>query len=256
MASHGSFYAKGCLTLFIAGMGGCAASSQHAVPKPLDRLQTAYDQGRLEFQTELAQGRPTVEIYGDEGATPGFDEETGLPQVVVPKDDMNPTLAGRVSGHNDALREYIEQSGLPAASRKKWEGEILHPGRYFNDQMRGESPLRLATDAPRVASPDGRFILLLRETTPDTRPAAATPPQLILFTPMAQQAVPLPTTLSEQRDVSFFWGPSGSDTAVFRLAPPDGAGGPVFSTLDLRTGQWLHTEPPISGSDALSRSAG
>ncbi len=228
---------------------GCAGLPSEPVPTPLEQYQQAYDQGRAKFTQELAEGDANVEVLGGDSAV-GFDEESGLPQVFVNADVMDKLTAGRVAGHNDALHEYIDQYGLPANSRKKWEKDLLHLSDYFQRRSREQTPAHLVSGAGHEVSPDGRFTLMLRETSADSRPSSPGP-ELILVRQSDERAVALPAGVGDRPDTSMVWGPDGSDTAIFQFKPAVGA--KLLAVLDLRSGRWLLTEL-ASAPERLTRS--
>ena len=192
------------------------------------------------------RGEPRVEVYPSE-SDGGIDRETGLPVVVVRSDESDMAATGRVSGHNDALREYIEKNGPIPGSRKKWEADLLHLADSFNRSLRTEKPVSLTGGGGPANSAGGKYTILLREASASSQPSLATH-DIVLFGPAGQMGVSLPAGVDPSANVVFFWGPAGSDTAIFRFKASD----PTFAALDLRSGQWLSVQPPAT-ADRLTR---
>src|SRR5262249_32861850 len=112
---------------------------------------------------------------GDQLGIPAvqLDRETGLPYEYVAGCMIDDQTRGRIDGHNGAIRERIEVSGLPSGSFKPWEGLLFDFDRHFANPGEG-GPQRLVPDGPGVTSPDGATTLRLRPVTKSRRAALQT----------------------------------------------------------------------------------
>ena len=115
----------------------CWAVAQEPVGvliKPGADYQKGYHAGRAEADEQLIAGKATLYTYGlrrhDE--IEFLDRETGLPFEPVAGCVVNETIHGRAAGHNDRIREFIAERGLPRNSFKRWEKDLFDLKGYYD----------------------------------------------------------------------------------------------------------------------------
>jgi hypothetical protein len=112
-------------------------------------FEAAYKRGEAEADKEWEAGKATLFMCGlpwEFGSL--LDEETGLPLKPITGCVVDGETLGRVSGHNQRIRQFIAKGGVPKNTFKGWEKELLDLKNYFRRLIKTQEPFhrRLGTE--------------------------------------------------------------------------------------------------------------
>lgn len=196
-----------------------------------------------------------LHTFGDGAYICGMDTDTGLP-VRLCGDIVDMKLSREVRGHNQGVRDFIQQYGLPWNSRLPWIKEIQKPGTYFSDRRQKAKWFRLILNGAAAQSDDKATLISLRSlggiSTAVLRVSSTKYWSRMQHSRSAQVAEPASLPVPSQpcaeqpviRDIRLWihdraqecdllWGPEGSELVFFRF------GSKSFGVLDLPLGEWL-----------------
>lgn len=203
-----------------------------------NEYQAAYAVGEAEAEKQLKEGKATLYRWGTLGHPDEFlDRKTGLPWVRIAAfgDDE---IDGRTVGHNDRIRKYIKEVGLPSNSFKRWEKELFDLKGYFESRSKTEKPHRLILGGSAVNSSDGKYRIRLLRTDVHVHKFTLANELCVIVSVDGVDHKALITLY--KGDMDFFWGPRESGFAVIRVKKNNGA---AYMALDLKRGKWLRGEP-------------
>ena len=199
--------------------------------------RAAYTQGRAEADRELKNEAATIYSYGLMNFCQNLDRETGLPYCGLGC-KIDDEILGRVYGHNDRIREYIKDHGVPKNSFKQWEKGLFGLEDYFKSRRKHEKAETPRADGPALKSPDGTCTIKLvaKSYTSDGKAVKRLSLEL-----SSDGRKPKEVSLLADADAKteLFWGPKGSGWAVVAV---EGARHDWFMAIDLRRASRLPCE--------------
>jgi hypothetical protein len=217
--------------IFLSLTAGCA--HEPTVQEVHQKQEAAADRGRAKFSDELVAGNVAWYVTNS-GALTGFNRQTGLPEQLIGATTDEPMIDDFVKAHNDAILNYITQSGPIPGSFKGYVNQLDHQAIYFDThQSDGVQTLKLGGES--LHSPDGAYALSLRASGATLAQITTAGSQLVITGPGGEHQSPAPSgTAGGTADVLF--APAGSNLAFTRWP---GSGQPIYAALDLRNGRWL-----------------
>ncbi|MFI5458550.1 MAG: hypothetical protein ACHRXM_24215 [Isosphaerales bacterium] len=199
----------------------------------------AYKVGVAEADKELKEGKATIYAYGLREAQEFLNRKTGVPYKVIAGCEVNREILARAAGHNDRIRKYIEERGLPSNSFKRWDKELFDLKGYYETRTETERPHRLSAGGTGVKSSDGKYrIRLVKTQFRDDDDGSVSDYASVVVSVDGVDHEPL-HVLSYEGNVDFFCGPKDSGFAVIRCKGKDK---PAFMAVDLKRGRWLRQE--------------
>ena len=229
-------------TWFLAILCASAAGQElHAINN--EEYDAAYKTGATEADKELKAGEATLYVFGLRRGREFLDRETGLPCSMIAGCVVDSTICGRGAGHNDRIRKFIAERGLPSNSFRRWEKDLFDLGGYYLKRSKTENPFRLTVGAPAVESLDGGYTLRLVTMSRRFRDG----------TVWKYSSVVISVAGVEHKEVGFydseavdcFWGPRESGFLVIRCK---GEHELEFEALDLKRGKALRADSYTIGS--------
>jgi len=217
------------LKLLIAIVFGvCAAGCAHnTTPEEIQaQAQQASNNGKSRFYEELAQRNVVWYVSGGQ-PSPGFNAQTGLPEVMVSSLPANMQGPEFVKAHNDAILQYIQANASIPGSFLPWESDLFHQASFWARQG--------ALD-PQTLKPDSQVMSGDYTLTLQKAGGGQSAFQLVAQGPSGQTRAASPAGATEP-SVDVVFGPSGSDLLFTRW--PTGGGNPVYAAMNLRDGKWL-----------------
>jgi hypothetical protein len=223
----------------------CVFSSSILLLDPkTEEFKEYYMLGQAEADSEIAMGEATIYVYGFMSSYINLNKETGLPNRAIAGCVIDMSIRARSEGHNDRIRQYIEENGVPSYSRKKWERELYDLKAYFKERTKKENPNLLEINGSKITSSNNKYSLHLEDTS--NKDKTDFPFDFTIF--LKKNGKEFKTTYPYgsyiARKTEFFWGPNGSDVAFFRWSElsDNRLMNQVYGVLDLRNAGWLRVE--------------
>ncbi len=198
----------------------------------------SYNAGVAEADKELEEGTATIYAYGERHAPVNhIDWETGLPYESIAGCTVTERIKARANGHNDRIRRYVEERGLPRNSFKPWSKELSDLNGYYKTRARIEGVHRLSRDGPVVKSSDGKYAVRLVKARWKRLDGGFVDVSSVVVSVNGVDRKPFVTVgLMKRTHADLLWGPKGSGFAVIH---PGGDGESSSFAVDLNRGKWL-----------------
>jgi len=203
-------------------------------------LALDYKIGAAEADIELNEGTATVYAYGLRDLLEFLNRETGLPYQFVAGCVVNREIEARTAGHNDRIRKYIAERGLPRNSFKRWDKELFDLNGYYKARLGTETAQSLALGRSVVKSDDGKYTMRLVKGSirPDDG-SLRDVPSVVVSVEGVDRKPSMNLWGADEANVDLLWGPKDSGFAIIRFKRKYGTS---FRAVDLHTGKWLREE--------------
>jgi hypothetical protein len=196
-----------------------------------------YRTGVAEAEQQLEACQATIYVYGLRDLGEFLDRRTGLPLEPIAGCVVDNTILGRATGHNERIKKFILETGLPGNSFRKWEKELFDLKGYYEEQIRKQKPFRLTASGPPTKSADGKYTLYLDKTQHEERNGTVLDRLSILIMGTGNDRKRY--ELFHPGDVDCIWGPEGTAFAVIRMNTRNAA---TLEALDVERGKLLRLE--------------
>ncbi len=226
-----------CVTLLAIHCGTAAGQEASGVILTYTGdYEAGYKKGVAEADRELKAGKATFYTYGLRELGELLDRKTGLPYEPIAGCVVDDEIHGRADGHNERIREYIAEQGLPSNSFKRWENGLFNLKEYYEWQTKTEKPIRLTPDGSAVKSSDDMYSIRLGKRQ-RKRKDGTSEDELFIVIRVAE--VDHEALVWVKGNVDFFWGPKKSGFALIHC---DDDRGSSFTALDLKRRKMLRAE--------------
>jgi len=234
---------KTCLisVCLLAFPGGSVVSQEPDAPideSDKKGYAAAYKLGVAEADKELKEGNAMIYAHGLLGEPEFLDRKTGLPYKMIAGCIVNLKILARAAGHNDRIKKYIGERGLPSNSFKRWEKELFDLKGYYETRTETERPHRPSPGGAGVKSSDGKYQIRLVKTQSRDDDGSVSNYASPVVSVDGVDHEPL-HSLPYGGNLDFFWGPNDSGFAVIHCKGKEDS---AFMAVDLKRGRWLRQE--------------
>jgi hypothetical protein len=197
-----------------------------------------YKAGVAEADKELEEGTATIYEYGTrELALDFLDRETRLPYEIIAGCTVTQKIKARADGHNDRIRKYIDERGLPGNSFKRWDKELFDLKRYYENRAPTERVHRLTRDGPIVKSSGGKYkIRMVKAPWKRVDGSVEDVSFVVVSTDGVDHKALIVPGLLHSTNADLLWGPKESGFAVIHCNGNDDS---FFVAVDLNRGKLL-----------------
>ncbi len=223
----------GCLVAFSWAVVG----QEQATAITSEQYQEGYAIGVDEARKQLKSGNATLYTCGLRQLPEFLDRETGLPCDVIAGCVVDNEIRGRQAGHNDTIRKFIAERGLPANSFKRWNKDLFDLKGFYEKRAGTERPVQLIRGDLAAECPDGIHELRLEKIQHRKEDGTLSVRSAVVISVAGVDHKAL--HLWFDGDMDLFWGPKGSGFAVIRCVQGQKQ---WFTALDLRRGKILRNE--------------
>ena len=178
-------------------------------------------------------------IAGDFGLLEEIDRETGLYfEPIPPVGDYDYIIHDkRVQSHNETIKKYIKDNGIPKNSFKPWEKQLFNLRAFYEAQSQINQAIHLDLGGAEVVSPEGKYGLKLEMRTMKTQPATN---QICLTSINSNKEEA--SMIVNQPQINLVWGPPGSWFMVFERRRLQNGATKDYVAYDLRNQRVIRYE--------------